>query len=233
MSTFGSSAYVYSPYVLCRSLEVWQGRSELQLPQDIRSLIEQTYVDREEHGAMARWLYELDHGTPRRKGRLALQQLARIGLAEDGKTLPESKAQTRYSESDNFEVLLLRDLQALKDERASRLTLLDGSELHLPWQRNALTKAQWKELTAALMQQIVPVRPGDAPVPVARDTLEKYGLHHCFFLGSREWDDDESLLRVALVDDTDMLRGLHGGKAHDKHTLEYRDDLGYRVVKTG
>lgn len=233
LSAFGSSAYVYSPYVLCRSLEVWEARRELQLPQDIRCLIEQTYVEREEHGAMVRWFHELEHGTPHHKGRQALQQLARIGLAEDGKTLPESKAQTRYSESDNFEVLLLRDLQQLPDERASRLILLDGSELRLPWQRDRLTKAQWKELTAALMQQIIPVRPGDAPVPVARDTLEKYGLQHCFYLGSRDWDDDESLLRVALMDETGTLRGLHGGKAHDKHTLEYRDDLGYRVIKAG
>lgn len=232
-SAFGSSAYVYSPYVLCRSLQVWEARSELQLPQDIRPLIEQTYADHEEQGAMARWLSELDHGTSRRKGRQALQQLARIGLAEDGKTLPESKAQTRYSESDNFEVLLLRDLQQLTDERTSRLILLDGSELRLPWQRDRRTKAQWKELTAALMQQIVPVRPGDAPAPVVRDTLEKYGLQHCFYLGSHDWDDDESLLRVALVDETGSLRGLHGGKAHDKHTLEYRDDLGYQVIKAG
>lgn len=233
LSAFGSSAHVYSPYVLCRSLQIWQARSELLLPHDIRPLIEQTYVDREEQGAMARWLYELDNGTPRRKGRLALQQLARIGLAEDGKTLPESKAQTRYSDSDNFEVLLLRDLQQLADERASRLVLLDGSELRLPWDRQQRTKRQWKDLTAALMQQIVPVRPGDAPMPVARDTLEKYGFQHCFYLGSRDWDDDESLLRVALMDDAGTLRGLHGGKAHDKHTLEYRDDLGYRVIKAG
>jgi CRISPR-associated endonuclease/helicase Cas3 len=38
---------------------------------------------------------------------------------------------------------------------------------------------------------------------------------------------------VALVDEAGTLRGLHGGKAHDKHTLEYRDDLGYRVIKAG
>lgn len=233
LSTFGSSAYVYNPYVLCRSLEVWLGRDAVSLPQDIRALIEETYVERTEMGAMARWLYELEHGTPRRKGRQALQQLARIGLAEDGKTQPESKAQTRYSESDNFEVLLLRDLQQLSDQQASRVVLLDGSELIVPWRQNKLTKPEWKTLTARLMHEIVQVRVGDAPIPVARDTLEKYGLQHCFYLGSRDWDDDESLLRVALVDEAGTLRGLHGGKAHDKHTLEYRDDLGYRVIKAG
>ncbi|MGC1329032.1 CRISPR-associated helicase Cas3' [Pseudomonas sp.] len=231
LTAFGSSAHVYSPYVLCRSLQVWFGRDAVSLPQDIRALIEATYIDREETGAMARWLHELDNGTPRRKGRIALQQLARIGLAMDGKTLPESQAQTRYSEADNFDLLLLRDLQQLVDQQASRLVLLDGSELTLPWRRYKLTKPQWKALTARLMREIVPVRVGDAPKAVARDVLEKYGLQHCFYLGDSNWADDESLLRVALVNETGTLRAIHGGAAHDRHPLEYRDDLGYRVIK--
>lgn len=232
LRAFGASSHVYSPYVLCRSLEVWQERAQLDLPQDIRSLIEQTYAERDEVGAMARWLHELDEGVPpRRKGRKALQQLARIGLAEDGKTLPESRAQTRYSETDAFEVLLLLELQPLGEQKASRLLLLDGQELFLPWQRHKLSKAEWKVLTARLMQQMVYVRPAEAPLPVARDVLEKCGLQHCFYLGDRNWTDDESLLRVALVDDTGTLHGLQGNRAHDKHTLEYREDLGYRVLK--
>jgi len=231
LAAFGSSAHVYSPYVLCRSLEVWLGRDAVSLPQDIRALIEDTYIDRAEAGAMARWLHELNTGTPRRKGRVALQQLARIGLAMDGKTLPESQAQTRYSEADNFDVLLLRGLQQLVDQQASRLVLLDESELILPWRRYKLTKQQWKALTARLMREIVPVRVGDAPKAMARDTLEKYGLQHCFYLGDNNWVDDESLLRVALVDTTGTLRGIHGAAAQDRHPLEYRDDLGYRVIK--
>lgn len=231
LAAFGSSAHVYSPYVLCRSLEVWLGVNAVSLPQDIRALIEETYIDRAEKGVLARWLHELDNGTPRRKGRIALQQLARIGLAMDGKTLPESQAQTRYSEAENFEVLLLRDLQQVVDQQASRLVLLDGSELILPWRRYKLTKQQWKGLTARLMREIVPVHVGDAPKAMARDTLEKYGLQHCFYLGDSNWVDDESLLRVALVDVTGALRDIHGNAAQDTHPLEYRDDLGYRVIK--
>lgn len=231
-TAFGASAHVYSPYVLCRSLQVWQQRPHIHLPQDIRGLIESTYAEQPETGSMARWLHELEQGTPpRRKGRKALQQLARVGLATDGKTLPESQAQTRYSEADTFEVLLLRDLQLLSEQKASRLVLLNGEELILPWQRHKLNKHEWKTLTVRLMQQVVPVMPGQAPQAVARDTLEKYGLHHCFYLGDRNWADDESVLRVALVDDTSRLRGLHGSRAHDKHTLEYREDLGYRVLQ--
>jgi len=39
------------------------------------------------------------------------------------------------------------------------------------------------------------------------------------------------LLRVAVVDETATLHGIHGSAAHDKHTLTYRDDLGYQVLK--
>lgn len=228
---FGSSAYVYSPYVLCRSLEVWQGRTSLRLPTDIRPLIEQTYVSRHENGAMACWLHELEMGTQRRKGRKALRQLARISLAEGGKTLPESQAQTRYSESDNYELLLLRSLIHLPSEQASRLTLLDGRQLTLPWQRHNLKKPEWRELTATLMRQIVLVRVGDSPLPLPRDTLVKYGLQHCFYLGDPNWADDESLLRVALVDESGALQGVQGARVHDKYLLNYRDDLGYRIIK--
>lgn len=228
-AAFGASAYVYSPYVLCRSLEVWLARDAVCLPQEIRGLIEATYVDREETGCMARWLHDLNEGTPRHKGRIALAQLARLGLAIDGKTLPESKAQTRYSETDNFEVLLLRDIRQDKDHQVSHLCLMDGSEAILPWGRNKFTKFEWKKLTARLMREIVPIRVGDAPLAPTRDTLEKYGLHHCFYLGDRNWSDDESLLRVALVDETCTLRGIHGSATHSKHTLAYRDDLGYQV----
>ncbi|MBN8714633.1 MAG: CRISPR-associated helicase Cas3' [Xanthomonadales bacterium] len=230
-AAFGASAHVYSPYVLCRSLEVWMTRDAVSLPQDIRALIEATYVERAEADAMAHWLHDLDHGTRRHKGRIALAQLARVGLAMDGKTLPESKAQTRYSESDNFEVLLLRDIELNKEQKVSHLFLLDGSEVTLPWRRSTLTKREWKVLTARLMREIVRVRVDEAPLAPTRDTLEKYGLQHCFYLGDPNWADDESLLRVAVVDETATLHGIHGSAAHDKHTLTYRDDLGYQVLK--
>lgn len=229
LSAFGSSAHVYSPYVLCRSLEVWRGRDALRLPQDIRALIEQTYVQRQEEGALAQWLHELDNGTPRRKGRKALAQLARVTLAEDGNTLPESKAQTRYSEQDSHEVLLLRAAVQLPEQRTTRLILIDGEQLLLPWERHRLDKRGWRELSARLMRQTVPVRVQDAPASLPVDTLSKFALQHCFYLGDPA--RDEALLRVALVDEAGELRGLQGAQAHHKYTLEYRDDLGYRVIK--
>ncbi|KAF0808019.1 hypothetical protein A6D6_00409 [Alcanivorax xiamenensis] len=230
MQHFGASAYVYSPYVLCRSLEVWQNTACVYLPEDIRDLIEQTYASRDEQESMNRWLHELDHGNRRTKGRIALQQLARIGLAEGGNTLPESKAQTRYSETDSYEVLILRAIS--QDAEKALLTLLDGSQIELPLQRHKLQKREWRQRTAALMRQIVHVPPGDKPKAVSVDTLKRFALHQCFYLGNPDWQGkDESILHVALVDESDSLRGIENTKVHDKYSLEYRDDLGYRVIK--
>ncbi|MBI9083339.1 MAG: CRISPR-associated helicase Cas3' [Desulfobacterales bacterium] len=226
---FGPTAFVYSPYVLCRSLEVWQGRTALSLPREIRALIEQTYVQRNEEGAMARWLEELENGTRWRMGRRAMWQLARVTLADAGNTLPESKAQTRYSVTDSFEVLLLRQLVMQQDQKATRLTLLNGEHLLLPWHRHKLGKREWRRLSANLMRQIVAVRVQDAPRQLPVDTLKKFGLHHCFYLGNPV--HDEAILRVALVDESGRLRGLQGAPLHDKYALDYRYDLGYRVIK--
>jgi CRISPR-associated endonuclease/helicase Cas3 len=228
---FGASAYVYSPYILCRSLEVWQGKENIQLPEDIRGLIEQTYQSRSEQGPMRRWLSELEEGNSHRKGQNAMRQLARVALAEAGNTLPESKAQTRYSETDNFDVLLLRAISRNRDADIATLTLLDGERVQLPLlNRTRLTKSQWRDVTATLMRQVVAVRRAEAPKAVSINILKSFGLHHCFYLGNPDWTDDESVLRVALVDDAGYLCGIEHLDIHDKHTLEYREDLGYYVT---
>jgi len=125
-------------------------------------------------------------------------------------------------------------VQQDKERQIAKLELLDGSVVELPT-RKTLPQAQRAELktnTARLMREVVRVRSMDAPSVVARDTLEKLGLQHCFYLGNTDWEDDESLLRVALVDESCTLRGLYGQAAHEKHALEYRNDLGYRVIKS-
>lgn len=43
---FGKKAFVYHPYVLLRTLELWSNLSEVTLPGDIRGLLERTYEDR-------------------------------------------------------------------------------------------------------------------------------------------------------------------------------------------
>ena len=227
---FGKSAWVYNPYVLCRSLEVWQGLHQVRIPSDIRILIEATYTSRKETGRMERWKHELEHGNSFRKGRLALQQLARITLSGDGKTLPETKAQTRYSEEESCEVLLLRNVTAKPERNCTQITLLNGEQIELEWNWKKRTGKEWRQLSARLMRQMVPVRPYHAPEQLPMNTLKnKLRLHHCFYLGNPEWD--EAVLRLAIVDQTGTLQGYQGAPLNNKFTLKYRDDLGYCVSR--
>lgn len=59
VSALGAKAKVYDPYVLLRSLEVWRAREVLVIPDDIRALLEATYLEREEAES---WLKLCDEG---------------------------------------------------------------------------------------------------------------------------------------------------------------------------
>ncbi|MAD44143.1 MAG: CRISPR-associated helicase Cas3' [Oceanospirillaceae bacterium] len=228
-AAFGATASVYAPYVLCRSLEVWQPVTQLLLPGSIRGLIDQTYQDREESGLWSELLQLLKKGSRYRTGEEALESLARLTLSRNGKTLPEHKADTRYSDQQTLDVLLLRSVRYDSDTGTTLIRLLDGQTLHLPHRRHQRTKAQWRSLAATLHQQLVPIRPGDCPPALSRSELDKFQLGQVFYLGDPQ--QDEALLRVALVSETGEIRTLDGAVAgYEKH-LEYRDDLGYRVMK--
>lgn len=225
-SAFGKSAMVYSPYVLCRSLEVWEGMKLVRLPLDIRPLIDQTYAERTETGLWASLLHELKNGSRFRTGEQAQQALARLTLSKDGKTLPEHKAETRYSDQDTHDLLLLSSLRS--HDNATYIRLLDGRELTLPHGRHLLTKAEWRKLAVALNQQLVRVNPAYCPPKTAKHELEKLHLNEVFYLGRPE--EDEALLRVAIVNHVGELQTLDGHPAGDKYILEYREDLGLRAI---
>lgn len=225
---FGPGASVYSPYVLCRSLEVWQGLQSIRLPSDIRPLIDATYVERPETEQWATLLYELKNGTRFRTGEQAQQALALLTLSRGGKILPESKAETRFSNQDTLDLLLLRSIRS--QDGATHIRLLDGTELTLPHGRHRLSKAGWRKLAVALNQQLVRVSPANCPPKIAKHDLEKLHLHQVFYLGRQE--DGMALLRVAIVSDSGELLTLDGRPAGDKNALEYRQDLGLRAIST-
>ncbi|HBQ5504167.1 CRISPR-associated helicase Cas3' [Klebsiella pneumoniae] len=225
-SAFGMSAMVYSPYVLCRSLEVWQAIPSLSLPGDIRPLIDQTYTERAEEGTWATLLHELKNGSRFRSGEQALQSLAKLTLSTGGKTLPEHKAETRYSDRDTHDLLLLCGLRT--QDGITYMRLLDGAELTLPHGRHRLSRAQWRQLAVVLNQQLVRVSPAFCPPTIAKSELEKLHLQEVFYLGRPE--DDEALLRVAIVSPAGELKTLDGRPAGDKYTLEYSEYLGFRAI---
>lgn len=218
---FGLTAKVYSPYVLLRTIDVWDDLTSIVIPEQIRSLIEATYQEVEENPLMLKYKAKLQQEKEK------LERLALGGVSQGTKTLPESKASTRYSEQENVEVLLLRSFQLDRERDRTTVKLLDGSDIVLPLVYSQKNRKKQRTLAAALAQYTLHVADYLAPevVPVKNlDWLKNY-----FYLGNRE--HDESLLRVAIVGQDGELKSLHGRDATLSYRLSYNPRLGYRAIK--
>ena len=215
---FGNSAKVYAPYVLCRSLEVWHDLKSVDLPSQIRTLIEATYAERDEQGEMQKHLSEL------KKKRTELEQIARSATATGLTSSSDDDISARYSEQDTVPVLLLRDYQIGSD--STEITLLNDEKLvlprHIKKQRN---NPLWRELAAQLLKNTLHVASHQAPQAVSTKELD--WLKEFMYLGSRS--NENSFLRVAIVEQSGEIRSLTGGAASDKYQLNYDERLGYRV----
>jgi CRISPR-associated endonuclease/helicase Cas3 len=215
---FGKSANVYDSYVLCRSLEVWHKLETVILPTQIRDLIESTYTPRTEQGQMQLYLSALE------KKRAELRQKALTGMSKAGTTLPEN-ASTRYSEQDSVQVLLLRNYQLL--DGATEITFLDNSKISLPHGVKTSDKKQWRELAAQLLKNTVHVATYHSPSKISIKELN--WLKEFVYLGDLKFED--SLLRVALVDESSEMKSLMNGLACGDYQLSYDDRLGYQAKK--
>ena len=218
---FGSTAKVYAPYVLCRSLAVWQGVSQVKLPSQIRELIETTYAKQEESDDMAKHLHQVE------AMRTKLEQLALLGLSKGGTTFSEEKAQTRHSEQESTEVLLIRAYQHDPQKQATWVTLLNNERLLVPHNGRSLPR-KWREISATLMQNTLKVTEYLAPKAVAKSQINWLGDY--FYLGKPEYDESV-MLRVALVGDDESLHSLDGAQINDQYQLSYNARLGYLANK--
>jgi CRISPR-associated endonuclease/helicase Cas3 len=215
-SVWGKSGKVYLPYVLYRSLAVWQEKHKVSLPQDIRPMLEATYVEQEELGVLNKCKADVE------ANRVKLAGLARIGISTGGKTLPESKASTRYSETESCEVLLIRNKSS--DETGTTLLLLNGQKLLLPQNIKRKDRQEWRSLASELQQNIVlvPAHLGPSTAPHQIQWLKDFA-----YLGDR----DESPFRVAIVREDGTLCGIDQGNALQGYDLTYALTYGYGARK--
>lgn len=130
----GSKAWVYAPYVLLRSLEVWQAKADstVMVPSDIRTLIRDTYSARDEPDeGRAAWLCEAEGGN------LALAQRALLASNLSQPLLDDLEGtQTRVSTVITVQLILVRELDG------PRLTLLNGEEVDVSGDRFELRHAK-------------------------------------------------------------------------------------------
>ncbi|MDO9567374.1 MAG: CRISPR-associated helicase Cas3' [Candidatus Desulfaltia sp.] len=216
LNVWGKIGKVYLPYVLYRSLAVWQQKQQVSLPQDIRPMLEATYAEQEESSILNKCKADVE------ANRVKLAGLARIGLSTGGKTLPESKATTRYSETESCEVLLIRKKSS--DETGTTLILLNGKKLLLPQNVKRKDRRVWRSLAAELQQNVVLV-PGHLAPSTSPHQIQ--WLKNFVYLGDR----DESPFRVAIVREDGTLCGIDHGNALQGYELTYTPIYGYSARK--
>lgn len=126
--TLGPKAWVYAPYVLLRSLEVWAERSSVQIPSDIRVLLEATYADSD----------ELPGGWEELRNKIEGDRFAERMIAERNANLfnlalPDDEGvQTRLNPVPTISLVLAKERRGrhvvlLNDDRAQ----LDGEEFSI------------------------------------------------------------------------------------------------------
>jgi len=124
VDAFGkSNSFVYAPYLLWRTWDVWRTQQAITLPDEIRELIRLTYTDdpNTEPEAVRGLHVEL------KKDVQKLEQLANAALASVESMPPakdDEKASTRYSDLPTTQILILKDIDTTG--HAAKLTLIEG-----------------------------------------------------------------------------------------------------------
>ena len=212
--SFGASAHVYAPYILCRSLELWHTLDRIRLPEDIRAILEATYADRREtDGPMAAaW-----HALCAQRDELRAQAMRSVSTSTSASD--DDDSHTRINQRKELSVLLLR---AWRPE-ARYLVLADGGELNLISRRaaphaerngNGDKGRRWRERAAAaalLARNTVRV-----PEHLAPESMPPSWLAEWMYCGD---------LRLALLDKDGVILRLDGG--FPQHAVRYDAEQGY------
>lgn len=210
--SFGASGNVYAPYVLARTSEIWRRLSLVKIPEDMRKLIEDTYYPRKEEGIMAK------HWSQLCKERDKLRRFAFNSLAKAGKTLPENAA-TRHSEIPTCEVLLLAE-----DPTKNTYRFIDGEKITIqPRYRYSLKEK--KMIAGKIMERFISVPHYLAPQVISRQDTE--WLRPFVYIS----EEEETGVRIAILKESGIIRGLNGCSANNTYQLAYSMELGYSAEK--
>ncbi|MBW2737363.1 MAG: CRISPR-associated helicase Cas3' [Deltaproteobacteria bacterium] len=132
IDALGGKAHVYNPFVLLRSLDVWQGQNEVNIPAQIRMLIELTYEERDSEPESWIKLFDDAYGQA-----LAHRQKALMSSNIWSVALPDAEGvQTRLNEMPTFPLVLCRTLIDLE------VVFIDQSKVHLGDDQYRLAAAQ-------------------------------------------------------------------------------------------
>lgn len=214
-SALGRSALVYAPYVLLRSAAVWLSRSVINLPADIRTVLEATYAkpDVQEPKPWRDLHAELE------KDKIQLAENAKAATLVLGRPMlqDEDAILTRRKSSPTTPVVLLRSITNSGNSSVI-ITALDETQIEIDnfkWHRSAARFLQQWTVRAPRWKV-----PADAPRP---NWLTLHGSEHATFATVSEdglclFDDQPSNLTY------DPRLGLLAGCNARMNTTQKEDD---------
>ena len=128
----GSKAFVYDPYILLRSLDVWKKQNDIIVPQQIRALIEATYEERDDDPEAWQKLYDDTHGKmlAYRQKALMSSNIWQVALND------EEGVQTRLNELPTVVLVLCLFFSS------SEVVFVDGTSGHIGGDDYLLSVAQ-------------------------------------------------------------------------------------------
>ncbi len=222
---FGVTGVVYSPYVLSRTLEILKSVEAINLPNDIRGLLESVYQERQEDGILAKMKTDLVEKQEN------LRKIAGIGLSNAYSTLPESAVQTRYSDVDTVSVLLLESFEV--GENGVEIKFWNESEaIVLP--KYPSSERQKRELSKKIVEHCVIVAKKDAP-PI--ESRIKYFENYVYLGKAKDKEDDEEcMFRAVIVDKDCSFRDLNRNRIEilndgNAKKMLYTKSVGYKIEK--
>jgi CRISPR-associated endonuclease/helicase Cas3 len=212
---FGPSGLVYSPYVLARTYYTLQNLAKLEIPSDLRPLIEATYQERIENNFLLN-----KEKSKLIKTRQTLSNFALQSISSVGKSFSD-EAPTRYSDLPTSEVLLLR---SSSDLPSGKLDFIDDSSILIPRSFES-DKKKRRELASLIAQQTISVPTHLAPLPLGYQELSP--LKSVLFIS----ESQEERIRVALLAPSGRIKGFYGREANQEYRLEYSQLMGYSSTK--
>jgi len=203
---FGSSGFVYPPYVLWRASRQWQGRPSVAIPQDIRPWLEATYQPTDHPGEGVAALFDDWMKKAEKLGTSASRRTKRLISPDQS---DEEGVFTRWKDQATAQVVLL----TARPERVSgrhdwTLCLLDGQRITIPY-------GEWSFPAAkAILSNVVRV-----PRYTVKTwpTADHRWLHDYL---------DDALLGVVVGDQI-----LPVSEATMPYLLRWQDDEGVRIEK--
>lgn len=214
---FRATSIVYYPYVLLRTLEVLElGSREINLPGDMRAMLEAVYSDRDEVGEFAAHLHRMMDGEKGKLGVRQQEQLAKVAA------VTEDCTETRLSEP-MIDILLLRSISSDELNRQTLIETLGGESIVLPWRVS--DRAQQRKIAARLDRELLHLRKSKS-VPTSNRVhlMSEYHLHHYLYLGD---DQDEPFVWIGIVGDGGSIKTLGRDETASGYCYRFSKDFGF------